>query len=79
MVMFTLYITMFSDNDYIENNTVLNIGGKVAHISRQHTGIARKLGMDTREILVEQGRRRMVGGQKDMIVDVALDLKKKQG
>ena len=31
-------------------------------------------GIDTREILVELGRRRMVGGQEDMIIDVALDL-----
>ncbi len=30
--------------------------------------------MDTREILVELGRRQMVGGQEDMIQDVALDL-----
>ncbi|MFB8342806.1 4-hydroxy-2-oxovalerate aldolase [Brucella cytisi] len=31
-------------------------------------------GVDTREILMELGKRRMVGGQEDMITDVALDL-----
>lgn len=35
-------------------------------------------GVDTREILVELGRRRMVGGQEDMIVDVALDMLKER-
>ncbi len=35
-------------------------------------------GADTRDILVELGRRRMVGGQEDMIVDVALDIASRQ-
>lgn len=35
-------------------------------------------GIDTRAILVELGRRRMVGGQEDMIVDVALDIVNKE-
>lgn len=37
-----------------------------------------KYGIPTIEILIELGRRKMVGGQEDMIVDVALDLLKKQ-
>lgn len=37
---------------------------------------SKKYNMDTRTILMELGKRKMVGGQEDMIVDVALDLVK---
>ncbi len=35
-------------------------------------------GIDTRAILVELGARKMVGGQEDMIIDVALDMVKQR-
>ena len=41
-------------------------------------GGATNYGLDTRDILVELGRRTMVGGQEDMIVDVALDMLKQK-
>jgi 4-hydroxy 2-oxovalerate aldolase len=37
---------------------------------------AEKYGIDSRDILIELGKRRVVGGQEDMIVDVALELLK---
>ncbi|MGT2489869.1 hypothetical protein ACU4GD_03295 [Cupriavidus basilensis] len=37
-------------------------------------GAAARYALKTVDILVELGKRRMVGGQEDMIVDVALDL-----
>jgi len=35
--------------------------------------------LKSHKILEEIGRRKMVGGQEDMIIDVALDMLKKQG
>jgi 4-hydroxy 2-oxovalerate aldolase len=41
---------------------------------------AEKFGVDARDILIEMGRRRTVGGQEDLIIEVALELAKaKQG
>lgn len=38
---------------------------------------AQRFGVDPRDILVELGRRRVVGGQEDMIIDVAYELAQK--
>jgi 4-hydroxy 2-oxovalerate aldolase len=39
---------------------------------------AEKYGVDAREILVEVGRRRAVGGQEDMIIEVAFELSQRR-
>ena len=40
---------------------------------------AEKYGLSSRDILLELGRRRTVGGQEDMIEDLALDMAKERG
>ncbi|MBO0959630.1 4-hydroxy-2-oxovalerate aldolase [Neobacillus sp. MM2021_6] len=59
-----------------KDSLVLGYAGVYSSFALHAKRAATKFGIDSRDILVELGKRKVVGGQEDMIVDVAAEIAK---
>jgi 4-hydroxy 2-oxovalerate aldolase len=60
------------------NSLVLGYAGVYSSFALHAQRAAKRFHIDARDILVELGKRKVVGGQEDMIVDVAAEISKRK-
>jgi 4-hydroxy-2-oxovalerate aldolase len=60
------------------DNLVLGYAGVYSSFLLHAQRASKQFGIDSRDILIELGKRKVVGGQEDMIVDVAAELAKQR-
>jgi 4-hydroxy 2-oxovalerate aldolase len=65
-----------SPQEITRDSLVLGYAGVYSSFALHAKRAAAKFGIDSRDILVELGKRKVVGGQEDMIVDVAAEIAK---
>ncbi|MGE7840362.1 4-hydroxy-2-oxovalerate aldolase [Lysinibacillus sp. NPDC093712] len=62
-----------------KGSLVLGYAGVYSSFLLHAERAGKKFGLDPRDILIELGKQKVVGGQEDMIIDVAAELAKKRG
>ena len=60
----------------LRDSLTLGYAGVYSSFALHAKRAAEKFGVDSRDILIELGKRKVVGGQEDMIVDVAAEIAK---
>jgi 4-hydroxy 2-oxovalerate aldolase len=61
-----------------KDSLTLGYAGVYSSFALHAKRAAVKFGVDSRDILIELGKRKVVGGQEDMIVEVAAEIAKNQ-
>jgi 4-hydroxy 2-oxovalerate aldolase len=68
---------LLTPQEITRDNLVLGYAGVYSSFLLHAQRAAKKFGIDSRDILIELGLRKVVGGQEDMIVDVAAEIAKR--
>lgn len=66
------------NNGLSDISIVSGMSGVFSSFATQVKKAAKRFDVDPRDIFIELGKRKVVGGQEDMVVEVAIELKKKQ-